>query len=230
MSEEKKKIRTICVDTLTALQDNQYASDKKKPGHDQWFDYGISIFDFMTQLQNLGFETVLILGSPGTGKSFGMKTLPTDTNIWFNADNKNPTWKGGREVYGKKNTPKMPYHVVPKEYKDIISHIKMGIDKGMFEDDKIAFITGHTETYKEGNESKVRLKTLGKLANSKMQIEGKLEMVLYTKVTRNEESGDPEYLLETQNSGMNTARSNEGLLEGMIPNDYNLIVEKLLSY
>jgi len=226
---KKKKIRTICIDTLTAIQENQYASDKKKPGHDKWFDYGITIFDFITRLQELGFETVLILGPPGTGKSTGMKMLTPGTNIWFNADNKNPTWKGGKLEYGKKDTPKAPYHVVPKDYNTIINHIKDLKKKGAFEEEKIAFITGHTETFKEGFESRVRLKTLGNLSN-KMQIEGKLEMVLYTKVSKNESTGDTEFSLETQNSGTNTARSNEGMLEGIIKNDYQHIVDQILKY
>lgn len=29
------KIRTICIDTVTQIQENQYMLDKKKPGHDK---------------------------------------------------------------------------------------------------------------------------------------------------------------------------------------------------
>lgn len=29
------KIRTITVDTLTQIQENEYMTDKKKPGHDK---------------------------------------------------------------------------------------------------------------------------------------------------------------------------------------------------
>ena len=29
------KIRTITVDTLTQIQENEYITDKKKPGHDK---------------------------------------------------------------------------------------------------------------------------------------------------------------------------------------------------
>lgn len=32
------KIRTICVDTLTALQEAEYMRDKAKPNHDDWRD------------------------------------------------------------------------------------------------------------------------------------------------------------------------------------------------
>jgi len=228
MSEEGKvKIRTICVDTLTQIQENSYMVDKKKPGHDKWKDYSQDIYGFILELQLLGFELILVMGPPGVGKSTGMRNLPSKTNIWYNADNKNPVWEGGRIEYGKKTAPIAPYHVIPTSYADIISHIKAGIDKGMFEDERFAFITGHTETYKEGNDTRIRLKTLGNLAN-KMQIEGKLETVLYAGVEV--EDNKNHYILETQNNGFNTARSPQNLFEGKVDNDYRMIVEKLLQY
>lgn len=224
-----KKIQTICIDTLTSIQENQYSADKKKPGHDQWRDYGISIHSFMTQLQNEGFDLVLILGDPGTGKSSGMRTLETGTNIWYNADNKNPTWIGGTKEYGKKATPRVPYHIIPKSYDAIILDIQNAKKHGVFVDNPVAFVMGHVETYKAGGDSKMRLKTLGKLAN-KMQIEGKLENVLYSKVEMSEGSSQPEFVLHTQNDGFNTARSNQGMLEGVIPNDYRLILDNLNKF
>lgn len=189
--------------------------------------FGKGIYTFMSDLQDLGFEIVLILGEPGTGKSSGMRTLKHNTNIWFNADNKNPVWEGGKEEYGKKNSPRMPYHLVSHSYKEVIDHIKVGLEKGMFEDERYAFVTGHTETYKVGNDTKERLKTLGKAA-TKMQLEGKMETVLYSRVEM--EGGKPVFLLETQNSGFNTARSHQNMFDGKIPNDYNFILEKLLAY
>lgn len=222
-----EKIRTICVDTLTGIQQEEYMESKKKPGHDEWADFGKDIYTFMSDLQTLGFEIVLILGEPGTGKSSGMRTLPHNTNIWYNADNKNPVWEGGKEEYGKKIKPRTPYHLIPKSYKEIINDIKEGIKAGMFEDERYAFITGHTETYKVGNDTKERLKTLGKMA-TKMQLEGKMETVLYSRVEL--EAGKPVFILETQNNGSNTARSHQNMFEGKISNDYNFIVQKLLSY
>lgn len=162
-----------------------------------------------------------------TGKSSGMRTLKPNTNVWYNADNKNPVWEGGTQEYGKKTSPRPNFHVIPKSYKEILDHVKEGIKAGMFENERYAFITGHTETYKVGNETKERLKTLGRLA-TKMQLEGKMETVLYSRVEM--ESGKPVFLLETQNNGSNTARSHQNMFEGKIPNDYNLVLEKLLEY
>lgn len=220
-------VRSICVDTLTAIQQNQYMEDKKKPGHDQWKDYGQDIYTFMTHIQELGFEIILILGEPGTGKSSGMRTLPHNTNVWYNTDNKNPVWEGGKTEYGKKSAPRRPFHMIPTTYQQIITDIREGILKGAFTDDKYAFILGHTETYKSGVETLERLKTMGKVA-TKMQLEGKMETVMYSRVEM--DSGKPTYILETQNNGYNTARSHMNMFEGKIPNDYNFILEKLSQF
>jgi len=221
------KIRSICIDTLTAIQSDEFMADRRKPGHDQWKDYGQTIYTFMATLQDFGFENILILGEPGTGKSSGQRTLPHDSNIWYNADNKNPVWIGGKEEYGKKTEPRPRYHIIPQTYTDIITHVKIGLDNDGFEKDRYAFILGHTETYKVGNDTKERLKILGKLG-TKMQLEGKMETVLYSRVEM--DGGKPTFILETQNNGFNTARSTMGLFEGKIENDFNMILEKLATY
>lgn len=59
------KIRTICIDTLTGIQNEVYMLDQKKPNHDKWTDYGKSIWQLISDLQDLGFECIMILGEPG---------------------------------------------------------------------------------------------------------------------------------------------------------------------
>lgn len=222
-----EKIRTICIDTLTGIQNEIYMTDSKKPGYDEWTDYGKGIWKLISALQDRGFEIVLVLGEPGTGKSTGMRTLPHNTNIWFNADNKNPVWVGGKDEYGTKANPRMPYHLIPKKYSEIINHIDEVQSRGMFEDQKYAILTAHIEDYKSGIYQKRRLKTLGKIGTN-MQLEGRLETVLYAEVEKN--GSENRYVLTTQNDGTNTARSPMDLFESVIDNDYNLVIEKLLTY
>ena len=222
------KIRTITIDTLTGIQNEMYMTDSKKATHDKWADFGKGIWQLISELQNRGFEVILILGEPGTGKSTGMRNLPPKTNIWFNADNKNPVWIGGKEQYGTKKNPILPYHMIPKAYSEVLAHVDEVEKRGMFEEEKFAILTGHTEDYKTGNgEIKRRLKVLGNLA-TKMQLEGKLETVLYSNVKR--EGDKTLYLLETENDGFNTARSPMGAFDSVIENDYNEIINKLLNY
>lgn len=66
------KVSTICIDTLTQIQENQFMLDKKKPGHDKWKDYSQDIYGFILDLQNLGFEIILVVGPPGVGYMFGI--------------------------------------------------------------------------------------------------------------------------------------------------------------
>lgn len=228
MPEETKrpKIRSIVVDTLTAIQTDEWMRSISKPGHDEWMDMGKDIYNFVANLKSKGFECLYILGEPGTGKSSGMRTLAPGTNIWYNADKKNPVWAGGKEQYGKKTAPIAPYHIIPSSYSDIISHLN-ALPKEAFHEDRYAFLLGHLEQFKSGVQTMERLKTLGKVA-TKMQLEGGAETVLYSRVKM--ESGKPTYILETQNNGYNTARSPQGLFEGTIPNDYNLVIEKLLQF
>lgn len=221
-----KKIKSIVIDTLTAIQSNEYMTDKRKPGHDKWKDYGQAIYTFIYELQKRGFEIVYILGEPGTGKSSGMRTLEPDTNIWYNADAKNPTWIGGKEAYGRKVNAIKPFHIIPESYEEIISHIDKGLSKDIFEEDRVAFVLGHTETYKAGDEVRERLKVLGSMA-SKFQLEGKAENVMYSKVKR--EGNGVSYILETQNNGYNSARSDMGKFEPTIENDYQLILNTILD-
>lgn len=224
--QQQVKVRTICIDTLTGIQNEIYMTESKKPNHDVWTDYGKGIWQLISDLQVKGFEIILILGEPGTGKSTGMRNLPHNTNIWYNADNKNPVWIGGKEEYGRKSSPRLPFHIIPKNYKDIMEHIDLGISKGMFEEERFAILTGHIEDYKTGGDNKKRLKTLGKLT-TKMQLEGRLEVVLYSEVKI--EGEETKYVLCTENDGVNTSRSPMGLFDKVIENDYNYVIEKLLS-
>ncbi len=221
---DKPKIETITIDTLTGIMNEMYMTSAKKPTHDKWADYGKGVWQLISALQDRGFEIVLILGEPGTGKSTGMRTLPPKTNIWFNADNKNPVWQGGKQEYGKKASPKMPYHVIPKTYLEIIQHIDKVYAKGMFAEERYAILTGHIEETKRGTQ---KMKILGNMS-TKMQLEGRLETVLYSTVVK--DGTEVKYVLETENSGFNTARSPMGLFEPVIDNNYGEVIKALKEY
>lgn len=217
-------IKTIVVDTLNGIQQDQWMEMQGKAGHDQWMDFGKDIYKFVLELQKRGFEIIEVPGYEGSGKSYGMKGLKKGTNIWFNCDKKNPTWEGGREEYGTKNNP-TKYQVLPSGYKAILAHIDAVIKGGHLDKNPIAFLTCHVEDFKSGSETRQRMKTLGKVA-TKMNIEGKMENVFYSVVNR--EGNKINYYLATKNNGYNTGRSNEGMFEEeLIPNNFQLIVDAL---
>lgn len=235
-----KKIQTIVVDTLNQIQNNQYMAmldEKKMVTRDKWKDFGVDIYMFMERLKDLGFEVVLVLGKEGTGKSYGIRYLEPGTNIWFNADKKNPTFKSisfgedhykPREIYGTKREP-TKFMPIPRTYSEIIAYVNEIKKGGMLADAPVAFLVGHLEEYKapEG-EIKERLKTLGALATN-MNIEGGVEYCLYSTVIAN---GDKvEYKFDTMNSGYNSARASEDAFESRyIDNNFHKIYEAIRDY
>ncbi len=236
-----KKIQTIVVDTLNAIQNNQYMDTLNRNtmvSRDKWKDFGVDVYAFMVEdLQRHGFEVVLVLGYEGHGKSFGIKHLEPGTNVWFNADRKNPTfknviWKGeefnAREVYGTKNNPTylMP---IPKTYADITAYIEGIKKKGALADNPVAFIIGHVQENK-GTDGQIRqgLKTLGNLA-TKMNIEGSVEYCLYAAKTQN---GDAlSFKLDTRGTAFNSGRSPEGAFEERyIDNNFHTVYQAIQNY
>jgi hypothetical protein len=178
-------------------------------------------------LSRLGFTLVGVLGYEGTGKSFGMKHLEKDTNIWYNVDNKPATWIGGKEQYGTKTNPTR-YQVIPTSYNQVLNHINDVKSKGLFVNNPTAFLIGHIEDFKSAKgEQRQRLKTFGKVAN-KMNVEDKLTMCYYTEVKAGFEK--PEYTLRISNSGFDTCRTNEGMHEGSIPNNFQLILDAIEKF
>ena len=223
------KIRSVIIDAVTSIQESQYTASKKKPGHDKWFDYGKTILHFINELKRQRFEIILLVGEPGKGKTYSLRTLPTGSAVLYNADKRTPRWKGAKETFGTLSGPKDPFHILPDTYEDIISHIQGGINAGAFEEERFAIITGHTEIYKVGLENRERLFTLGQLTN-KLKIESKLDLVFYSKAMKNEE-GVIEYYFEIETDGYNTARSWVGLFESSrIPNDMQAVIEACLKY
>jgi len=237
---EKLKIKTIVVDTLNAVQNNQYMGKLDKRTmvtRDKWRDFGVDIYAFMVDdLQRLGFEVVLILGYEGSGKSFGIKYLQPGTNMWYNADKKNPTFKEvehngntyrARDVYGTKLKPTQ-YMIVPKTYKDITAHVESIEKAGLLAEKRVAFLIGHVEDYKSDGDVRQRFKTLGSLS-SKMNIEGSVENCFYTKL--NVVGDRVEFKLDTLNSGTNTARALQDAFETrFIDNDFNMVYEAIINY
>lgn len=227
---ESKLIKSIVIDTFTAFQKDEILRKWQagKANYDDWKDYGTDIVVFNNDLISLGFTLVGVLGYEGTGKSFGMKSLEADTNIWYNADRKNATWVGGKQQYGTINGPTR-YMTLPTTYSQVISHIKDVKSKNLFVLNPVAFLLGHIEDYKSvGGEIRQRLKTFGKVAN-KMNIEDKLTMCYYTAIHM--EGDKPKFCLKTQNSGMDTCRTNEGMHNDLlIPNNFQTIFEAIEKF
>lgn len=78
-------------------------------------------------------------------------------------------------------------------------------------DDKIVYFLGHSDRDQDGNE---KFKTIGKLLDEKVTLEGKFTIVLKTVVK------DGKYYFQTQNNGQDTVKSPIGMFQDeLIDND-----------
>lgn len=93
---------------------------------------------------------------------------------------------------------------------------------GQQDDNKRIYILGHTQ---EDDAGRIKAKTIGKLLDEKITIEGLLTIVLRTAVI------NEQYLFSTQNNGSDTVKSPMGLFEDPhIPNDLKAVDDAICSY
>ena len=89
-------------------------------------------------------------------------------------------------------------------------------------EDKIVYFIGHSETDDKGNE---KFKTVGKLLDEKVTLEGLYTIVLKTVVQ------DGHYFFATHNSGRDTVKSPLGMFEDdLIPNDLAAVDKIIREY
>ena len=85
------------------------------------------------------------------------------------------------------------------------------------DDDKIVYFLHHTEVGTDGRE---KCKTIGKMLDEKLVVEGCFDIVIYCQ--------DHEFY--TQGNGMSTAKSPEGMFDTKIPNDLKAVDTAIREY
>lgn len=98
--------------------------------------------------------------------------------------------------------------------------VRMVIDE--LPDDVIVYFLGHIERDQNGNE---KFKTIGKLLDEKITVEGMFTVVLKTVVR------DGQHYFTTQNSGADTVKSPIGMFaEATIDNDLKMVDDTIREY
>ena len=98
-------------------------------------------------------------------------------------------------------------------------------------DDLMIFILTHAEesTDMEGKR-KFKAKTIGRMVDEKLTLEGLFSIVLFGKVKKNKE-GVIRYVFETQTNGENTCKSPRGMFDTLeIENNLQLVRQAILDY
>ena len=119
-----------------------------------------------------------------------------------------------------------------QKFTDIAKHAWNVITKArdLREDLKVFFLC-HDEIITENFAPKRKIKTIGKMLDEKVTLEGLFTVVLFTDVQKNKENNTLEYTFITQNDGTTTGKSPRGMFEDLnIPNDLKEVIKKINAY
>lgn len=198
---------------------------------------------------------VYVLGRTGTGKSYSMRNFPKEKLAVLNVQSKILPFKNSGEIETTNTDDyekiKKSLEIYSKNYKSIViddfqylmanEFMRRALEKGYdkfteigahaweiadkvreLPSDVIVYILCHTDIDAEGTE---RLKTIGKLLDEKIYLEGMSTIVLKTVVS------DGKYSFVTQNSGKDTVKSPADMFPSYaIDNDLWYVDQKIREY
>ena len=200
-------------------------------------------------------QLVYILGRSGTGKSYSLRNFDKGEIAVVNVQGKILPFKGAERIEAVtcddsseiveyiKTFSKRYKRIVVDDFQYVMANefmrraMERGYDKfteiarhawdiatcvTSLPRDVIVYILCHTDTDAEGTE---RLKTIGRLLDEKINLEGMSTIVLKTNVS------DGKYCFVTQNNGKDTTKSPAGMFPTYaIDNDLKYVDDKIRSY
>lgn len=198
----------------------------------------------------MGFP-VLILGETGSGKTYSIKNFDTEEVGIFSVEKnrlpfkkpfkvaKNATYQTIGKVLKE---PKLKTYIIDdSQYLLVNDMFDRAKDTGYgkftdmalsfrnlvhyvnhnLPDDVIVYFLHHTE---QSDTGKTKAKTIGRMLDQQLTVEGCFDIVLLTQV-----EGMEHYFI-TQSDGYTTAKSPEGMFELKIPNDLKAVDEAIREY
>lgn len=196
---------------------------------------------------------ILILGETGSGKTYSIKNFDVDEVGIFSVEKpylpfkkdfkvaKHATYETIMTVF--KNDPQKKAYIIDDsqyllvnemfdkakdtgygKFTDIALHFRNLIHfiNHHLPDDLIVYFLHHTET--DSNTGKIKAKTVGKMLDNQLTVEGCFNIVLLCSV-----EGTEHYFI-TQSDGYTTAKSPEDMFELRIPNDLKAVDTAIREY
>lgn len=122
-------------------------------------------------------------------------------------------------------------NIIDSKFTDMAKHAYEVLKKGKeLRDDLYVCILTHSENTGDNLNPYYKIKTLGKLLDSVITLEGLFTYVLFTKVVRDEENGVA-YKFLTNSDGSCTAKSPMGLFPDLlIDNDLDAVIKAIDEY
>ena len=195
---------------------------------------------------------VLILGYSGSGKTRSIKLMNPETTGVFLVEKprlpfrepfkvvknasyqqimtalKNPTMKSYviddsqyllvNEFFDKANEKGYEkFTQIALNFRNLIHWVNVGCP-----DDVIVYFLHHPET--DSNTGRMKAKTIGKMLDEKLTLEGCFDIVLHAR------TDGQEHWFSTQSDGTDTAKSPEEMFEAKIPNDLAFVDKTIREY
>ena len=195
---------------------------------------------------------VLILGESGSGKSTSLRNFKPDEYLLLNVAGKPLPFRGKPKYVinnpdyltmskAVSNSPAKTVVIDDSQYMmafDFFDHAKetgyqkftdlalnfknlIDVVRKFSPEDEIVYFLHHIETMSDG---KVKAKTIGKMLDEKLTIEGLFSVVLMCRT-----DGKRHYF-ETQSDGNTTAKSPMGMFEAEIDNDLKFVDQAIREY
>lgn len=103
--------------------------------------------------------------------------------------------------------------------------------KDLREDLQVYFLTHAEESVDMDGKKRVKAKTLGKMIDNSLTLEGLFSIVLFGKVKKDKETKQLSYIFETQNNGDNTCKSPKGMFDEVeIPNSLEVVRQAIIDF
>ena len=196
---------------------------------------------------------VLILGETGSGKTYSIKEFDPDEVGIFSVEKsympfkkdfrikKDATYEDIMKCF--KGSPKLKRYIIDDsqyllvnemfdkakdsgygKFTDIALHFRNLIHfiNHQLPDDVIVYFLHHTET--DSNTGKIKAKTVGKMLDNQLTVEGCFNIVLLCSVE------GTEHFFITQSDGYTTAKSPEGMFDLRIQNDLKAVDNAIRDY
>src|ERR1035438_9987423 len=96
--------------------------------------------------------------------------------------------------------------------------------------DITVIILSHSEDVMSNGSTKTKIKTIGKMLDEKITLEGLFTIVLLAENRKSADGKKIEYFFTTNSDGSSTCKSPEGMFPMEIPNDLNAMLLKVESY
>ena len=117
------------------------------------------------------------------------------------------------------------------KFTEIAKHAYEALKTGMdLRDDLFVVVMTHSENIGDNLNPYNKIKTIGKMLDTTITLEGLFTYVLFTKIVKDETKDKVTYNFLTNSDGTCTAKSPMGMFPKLIDNDLKIVIDTIIKY